>query len=258
MPARSMWNGEICFEAVRLPVKVYAAVEDRDIHFHLLHDQDHVRLQQRMVNPRNGKTVELADAQRAFEVQPGTFVVLDDELASGEPKASREIAITKFVPPARIHHQHYLRPYYLGPNGDEDEYFALAKALEAEEMVGIAHWVMRKKEYVGALRSEEGYLMLHALRDADQVISADQLDPPEGRALDAKERALAAQLISALEEEFDPTAYEDEYRQRVKELIEAKRRGKKIEVREYEQRPETGSLAEMLRQSVKLNRPRAR
>lgn len=258
MPARSIWNGELEVESARIPVKVFAAIEDRDIHFHLLHDQDMVRLQQRMVNPRTNRTVELEDAQKGFEVQPGVFVLLGEELAESEPKASRKIEISRFVDPKLIHHQRYLRPYYLGPNGSEDDYFALAAAMADENTVGLAHWVMRKKEYVGVLHAEGDYLMLLALRDNDQVISPDQLDPPEGRGLDAKERKLAEQLIVALEDEFDATRYHDEYRERVRELIEAKSEGKTVEVREYEERPETGSLAEMLRQSVKLSKAKRR
>jgi DNA end-binding protein Ku len=254
MPARSIWNGEIAFDAARIPVKMYAAVEDRDIHFHLLHDQDLVRLQQRMANPRTSRTVEFADAQKGFEVEPGVFVLLDDELAEIAPKPSRDIELTRFVDAKLVHHQRYLRPYYLGPHGSDDDYFALAAAMAEEGTVGVAHWVMRKKEYVGMLHAQDGYLMLMALRDVDQVISPDQLEPPEGRTLDAKERRLAEQLISALEDEFDPTRYHDEYRERVEQLIKAKRRGEIVEVGEYEERPETGTLAEMLRQSVKLSR----
>jgi DNA end-binding protein Ku len=258
MPARSIWNGELSIGDTRIPVKVYAAIEDRDIHFHLLHDQDMVRLQQRMVNPRTNRTVELADARKGFEIQPGVFVLLGEELAESEPKASRKIEITRFVDPKLIHHQRYLRPYYLGPNGSDDDYFALAAAMAEENTVGLAHWVMRKKEYVGALHAEGDYLMLLALRTNERVIAPDQLDPPEGRALDAKERKLAEQLIAALEEDFDATRYHDEYRERVRELIEAKSEGKTVEVREYEERPETGSLAEMLRESVKLSKTKRR
>ncbi|RIK81036.1 MAG: Ku protein [Planctomycetota bacterium] len=251
MPARSMWNGELAIGAHRVAVKLYAAVEDRGIRFHLLHDHDHVRLQQRMVNPTTNETVALANARKGFEVERGVFVLLEENLEALEPKPSREIAVSRFVASSRIAPQRYLRPYFLGPHGSDDDYFALAAALDGAAAAGIAHWVMRKKEYTGALRAEGGYLMLHTLREPDEVIAPDQLDPPEGRELETKELRLAEQLIGALESDLDPRRYRDEYSERVRQLIRAKRRGESIEVREYERRPETGSLAEMLRESVK-------
>ena len=79
----------------------------------------------------------------------------EDELTKLEPKASRDIEIRRFVPPARINHQWYERPYYLGPDGEESAYFALAKALEAKAHEGVARWVMRDKQYIGALNVKD-------------------------------------------------------------------------------------------------------
>ncbi|MBW3539361.1 MAG: Ku protein, partial [Planctomycetes bacterium] len=189
MAARAIWKGVITFDDVRLPVKLYSAVQDRNIHFHLLHDQDMVRVRQRMVNPETDETVSPTDAQRGYEVERGVFVVLHkDELEKLVPEDSRDIEITRFVDPSEINHQWYVRPYYLGPDGDDDaDYFALAQALSRQQKEGVARWVMRKKAYVGALRAEGDYLMLIALRHAGEIISASELEPPAGRKLDAKE-----------------------------------------------------------------------
>ena len=73
--------------------------------------------------------------------------------------------------------QWYERPYYLGPDEDEDGYFALAQAIERKKMIGIARWVMRKKRYVGALTALDGYLVVSTLRRADQVLSFSGVEP---------------------------------------------------------------------------------
>lgn len=251
MAARSIWKGTIRFNGTRLPVKLYSAVQDQGIHFHLLHDQDMVRLRQRMVNPETGKEVPFAEAEKGFEVERGRFVLLSrDELAGLEPEESRDITISRFVDPSAVNHQWYVRPYWLGPDGSGEDYAAFARALEEEEKEGIARWVMRKKEYLGALRAVEGRLALITLREADEVILASELEPPAGRAPDPKELDLARQLVSALEEEFDPEDYRDEFRARLMELIEAKRKGKTIEVEEYEPEPQPESLEEALRASL--------
>lgn len=245
MAARAIWKGVIRFEDVELPVKLYSAVEDRKVHFRLLatetDDGAQTRVQQRMVEPRSGDAVPREETKKGYEVEPGVFVVLEpEELEELQPEASRTIEITRFVDPAELNHQWYERPYYLGPdapNGGEAatrDYFALAEALAKKEKEGVARWVMRKKSYVGALRPEGDHLMLISLRHAGEVVPASALEAPRGRALDAKEVAMAEQLISALEGDFDPERYQDEYRQRVLELVEAKAEGRTIEVPEPE------------------------
>ncbi len=109
-----------------------------------------------MVHPDNGDEVSNQEIQKGFEVEPEKFVIVtDEELKSLEPKPSREIEISEFVPPEKISQQWYERFYYLGPDGDENAYFALADALEKRKREGIAHWVMRNKSYVGALRAQD-------------------------------------------------------------------------------------------------------
>ena len=253
MAARAIWKGEIVFGDFRLPVKLYSAVEDKSIRFHLLHDQDMVRLKQRMINPDTGRTVLSEHTQRGLEIERDVLVLVEeDELAALEPEPSLDIDILHFLDSAAIGHQWYSRPYWLGPDGDQESYFALAKALNDQEVAGVARWVMRKKQYVGALRAEDGYLALITLRHAEEQLDREELDAPTGRQLDKQERNLAGKLIAALEAEFDPADYHDEYRQRVRELIATNREGGTVEVEEYEEAaPPPKSLAESLRASLK-------
>ncbi|HEX2254114.1 MAG TPA: Ku protein [Thermoanaerobaculia bacterium] len=231
MAARAIWKGVIRFGGLDVPVKLYSGVEDRKVHFRLLHEPDLVPLQQRMVNPDTGDVVERDVVRKGYEPEPGTFVVLDaDDQAEIEPTPSRDIEITRFVPPDRITPAWYERPYYLGPDGDGDAYFALARALGDRDREGVARWVMRKKRYIGALRVEDGYLLLVTLRFAGEVVNPEQLPAPRGRDLSERELGMAEQLVSALEDEFRPGEYHDEYRERVLELVAAKAAGKKAPV----------------------------
>jgi DNA end-binding protein Ku len=92
---------------------------------------------------------------------------------------------------------------------------------------------MRGKRYIGALRADDGYLVLITLRHAEEVIDAEALPRPEGRALDAREIAMGSQLVAALSDRFDPAAYRDEYRERVLELVETKAAGRKPKVTKF-------------------------
>jgi DNA end-binding protein Ku len=251
MAARSIWKAHIRFGAVDVPVKMYSAVQDRAVHFRLLDAKRHEPVKQHMVNPETGDVVESDQIRRAFVNDVDELVMLDEEeLAELTPEPSRDIQVTRFVPPEQITHQWYDRPYYLSPDEDDESYFALAAALRKRGVEGVAHWVMRNKEYVGALRAEGDYLMLITLRHAGEVVPASALPAPSGRALDEREMAMARQLIAAMEDPFDIAAYHDEYRERVQEFVEAKAAGKVVKFPTAPRRNTEVELADVLEASL--------
>jgi len=251
MAARAMWKAELAIGKSRVPVKLYAGVQDKNVHFHLLHEKDEARIEQRLVDPETNEPVPNEDLRKGYETQPGTFVILEpEELAALEPEPSREVEVTRFVPVGAIHHQWYERPYWLGPDGDAEAYFALAAALRESEREGVARWVMRKRPYVGALRLEGDHLMLVALRHAGEVVLPSEISAPGGKELDARERKLAEQLVEALADHFEPEAYHDTYRERVQELVDAKAKGKKPKLHRPKDKKAPESLERALAASL--------
>ena len=251
MAARAIWKGVLVIGEERVPVKLYSAVEARAVHFRLLHERDLVPVQQRMVNPETGDEVPREDIQKGHEVEPGVFVVLDEEdLEEAEPEPSRDIELLRFVPPDRIDGRWYDRPYYLGPDGSDETYFACAEAVREQGLEGIARWTMRKREYLGVLRQRDGYLTLLTLRHAGEVVDASALPAPSGRRLGQREVTMAEQLVSALEGPFDPAEFRDEYRDRVEELIVSKAEGRELKLERPEPAAREPSLEEALKRSV--------
>jgi DNA end-binding protein Ku len=255
MAARAMWKATLNVGGESLPVKLYSAVEDRSLRFHLLEEKTQTRITQKLIDPDTSEEVPREKTQKGYEVERGVYVLLSPEdLQAVEPPKSDEIQITRFVPSSAVGPEWYQRPYYLGPDGKDDAaYFAFAKALKKENRLGIAKWVMRKKRYIGALRSHEGYLMLLTLRFVEEVVSADELPkPPTGREFDAKELKMAEQLVSALEGEFKPEEFRDEYRDRVMKLIESKAHGQPVKLEVVKQKEPVDSIAESLAASLKM------
>jgi DNA end-binding protein Ku len=208
---------------LRVPVKLYSAVQDRSLHFHLLHAKDLAPVKQEMVDPERDEPVPREQIRRAVRVDRGIFVMLsDEELAELEPKPSRRIEVEQLVDRSAVDARWFDRPYYLGPDGDTDGYFALAEALEGNGQLAIARWVMRKKQYAGALFASGGYLQLETLRHKEAIAHIESIRPQPSRVPDSREIALAEQLIAAFEDRFDPTAYRDEYREQVLQLVERK------------------------------------
>ena len=252
MAARAIWKGTLLLGRGGIPVKMYSAVEDRSVHFHLLERRSHERVKQHMVDPATGREVSREDIRKGVEIQPDTFVILSPEdLESIAPEPTRDIEVPHFLPVGRIPHQYYERPYYLGPDGDSRSYFALAEAMAHKEREGLARWVMRRRHYRGALRSRDGYLLLIALRSAEEVLSARELPAPPGKDPDQREIAMAEQLIGALSGEFRAEDYGDEYRERVLQYINAKAKGRKPKLEPIRASKETRSLADMLAASLK-------
>jgi DNA end-binding protein Ku len=251
MSARAIWKGKLTTRSVSVPVRLYSAVVDRNVHFHILEKDTETRVKQHMVNPETNEEVPKEEIRKGYQIEPGIFVlVTEKELEKLQPDASRDIEITRFVSPSQISSQWYDRPYFLGPDGDEGAYFAFADALAEKEEAGIARWVMRGKEYIGALEALEGYLVLATLRHAEEVITAEDLPEPTGRALDKKEIEMAKQLVGLLEGEFDPAEFQDEYRERVLHYIEQKQKGKAPRLKSARAKRSTASLGSALSKSI--------
>ncbi|MHB8791069.1 MAG: non-homologous end joining protein Ku [Desulfobulbaceae bacterium] len=257
MAARAIWKGIIRLGDVLVPVKLYGAVEEKSIHFRLLHKKDLTPVRQEMVHPETGEVVPAEAICRGYATEEGEMVILTDEELKGlEPESSRDIEIIRFLPFSAINHRWFERPYFLGPDGDPEAYFALAAALKSAGTEGLARWSMRSKEYFGILRLEKGYPVLITLRHAEEVVQLADLKIPAGREVDKKELALAEQIVSAMADSFDPAQYKDEYRERVMGLIAGKASGKIVRLQKSAPKKNTGDLKKALEGSLQIARER--
>jgi DNA end-binding protein Ku len=228
---RALWSGAISFGLVSIPVKLYGAVRDQGVHFHLLHAADGVRIHQKMVCPEDGDEVDLDDVVKGYEVAPDQFVVVhQDELDSLAPKASRAIEILDFVDLADIDPVYYQHPYYLVPDEEAARpYSLLVKAMTDSSKVGIGRFVMRNKEYLAALRPLNGLVCLETMHFFDEVVDAAELaELPEQPEPSERELSMAKQLIETLASPFEPGRYHDEYREAVMELVETRAEGQEF------------------------------
>jgi len=236
-----------------VPVKLYSGVQDAAVHFHMLHDRDETRVEQRLVNPKTGEALEKDQIQRGFQLEPGRFVILKKkELEKLTPEASRSIELAGVVLDSALGSAWFERPYLLGPDGGAAEYLALARALRSSQRQAIVRWVMRGRGYHGALRARGERLILITLRSAEEVLELPRLDLAKTRAASDKELALAEQLVSALEGTFDPSQFHNEYRERLREYVEQKAAGKQPRLHKPRARKaSSGSLESTLRASLK-------
>jgi DNA end-binding protein Ku len=247
--ARPTWKGSISFGLVNVPVQLYTAVRSQDIRFRQLHGKTHARVKQQRIDVETGEEVDYDDLVKGYETEDGRYVIVDpDELRQLDPKASELIDIHDFVELADIDPLYYERPYYLAPNGKAaaKPYRLLADAMTREGKVAIASFVMRNKEYLAAIRAHDGLLILSTMHHADEVVDPEDLDI-EGLIGDVEVREreveMAQRLIDSLVTDFEPAAYEDSYRQRLMEFLEAKAEGQDVELPEVE--PDRGGVIDL-------------
>jgi DNA end-binding protein Ku len=231
MPARSISTGAITFGLVTVPIRVYPAITgSAGISFHLLHATDKVRLRQQYVCPEDGEVVPRSEMVKGYEYAKGRYAVFSEkELKALDQQATQGIEITEFLPQDAVDAVYYERSYYLGPDKGGDKAFALlSEAMKAMELVALARYAARGKDYLVLLRPFEGRMVMHQLYHSDEIRSVSEV-PAAPRQANASELKLARQLVEQITTStFAPERYEDEVRKRVKKLIQQKVKGKDI------------------------------
>lgn len=252
MAARAIYKAVIQLAEREVPVKFYAAVESRGVQFRLLHEEDGEPVVQELIDKTTEEPVAREEVTKAYPLDEQKWVVLDaDDLNSLAPEPSRSIEISHFVAPTAVEPVWYERPYYLGPDGDDEGYFALASALEQRGVEGIARWVMRGRAYFGALRAENGYLMMSTMRPQEEVIDLEGFARPPAKELTEAEVRLAGQLIETLEGSFDPSEFHDDFEDEVRGLVEQKVEGRVIPLRTAKaKKAKDTSVADALKKSL--------
>jgi len=252
MPPRSIWNGAVAFGAVTIPVKVFGALEDKSIHFRELHEKDASEIAHVLVGP-DGAEIPRERVAKGYEVAPDEYVVMsNDEIKAADQPARKAVELEDFVPADQIDPVFYDKPYHLAPqDGAEAGYALLAAALEKSGRVGIGRVVLRAREQLVSVRTVDGALRMQVMRFADQLVPAKEMDVDEpSKAPAKKEVQMASALVDTLATEFDPTRYEDTYRERVLEVVRRKEQGEDIELPEPEKKDDSDDLMAALQASL--------
>ncbi len=221
----AIWKGALAFGLVNVQVKLHAATEDHDVSFHQTHSADGGRIRYRRVCEICDQVVEYRDITKGYTTPDGsTVTVSKEELASLPSNSKHEIDVMEFVPAEQIDPILFDRSYYLEPEASAVRpYVLLREALKQTDKIAVAKIAIRTKTQLAALRVYGDVIVLQTMLWADEVRKPDFMvlhtDAVEVR---PKELALAANLVESLEATFEPEQYQDEYRNELMALIEAK------------------------------------
>ena len=253
---RSIWTGAISFGLVVIPVKLYAATEQRDITFRQVHRADGGRIQFRRVCTLDGEEIPYSEVAKGYELPTGDMVVLTDEdLAELPLVTAHRIEVLHFAPSGQVDPIYAAKSYYLEPEATGARAYVLFRdALEKSGKVAVAKVALRQREALAALRVREGVITLETLLWPDEVRKPDFAFLDEDIEVRSQELKMAASLIETMTEDFDPEQYHDTYREALEAVVQAKVEGNDVVrpagVEAPEPNKQPADLTEILRLSV--------
>jgi DNA end-binding protein Ku len=262
MAPRALWTGSISFGLVNVPVRVFSAVHEHKLSFHLVHAKDNAPIGYQKICKLEEKPVSNDEIVKAFEVEKGEFVQMTDEdFEAVQVEGRHSIDLDDFVPYDDIDPAFFAHTYLVGPQeGAERPYALLVRAMEESGLVGIGKFVMRSRQYLGCLRVRNGLLTLEQMYFADEVDDPEAVLPEKLPDVAKRELEMGLSLIQSFAGEWEPEKYEDTYRDALMAIVEEKRKGNEVHrIQEPDDEKAPPDLMEALRRSleqVENGRPR--
>lgn len=229
--ASPTWKGYLIFGLVSIPIRIYPAARSTRIQFHQLHKLCRTRLRRPLYCPTCNRMVERDEVVKGYEYEKGQYLLVEEqEIKKLAPEKGGAMEISEFVPLTEIDPLYYDASYFAVPEKPgQKAYGLLVRTMEETGKVALATVVMHQREYVLAIRTRDHGLTLHTLYFADEIRAV----PEYGRTdteVKPEEVKLAKELIANLTSHFKPEKYHDEYKTKVRQLLEAQAKGKKITV----------------------------
>lgn len=242
---RPIWSGAISFGLLNVPVQLYPAERTVDLKFHMIDNRNKKRIRYERVNAETGEEVPWKQIVKAFEYSKGHYVVIDeDDIRKAAPEVTETVEIETFVKRESIDSFYFEKPYYLVPGKRAEKgYVLLRELLKKTGRVGIARVVIRTRHYLAMLDAKGDALALTLLRFPQEIVPQSEYNFPEGNAGDyrvtPKELEMATALLESMAGEWNPSEYKDEFRSKLRKIIEdrVKKKGKTVAIEEPGEEP---------------------
>jgi DNA end-binding protein Ku len=231
MPA-SVWKGSIVLSFVSIPVKLFAAARSKRTYLHQLHTVCHTRLRQPLFCPTCERFVKRDEVIKGYEVDEGQYLLVEgEEVKKLAGKSSRMLEVLAFGKLNQIDPIFFDASYFCVPDeAGKKPYQLLVKALEDTQSIGLGRLTMHQRDYTVFLRAYQHGLLLHTMYFVNEIRRVPEFGALEAVNLKQQEVKLTEQLIATMMQPFKPAQYQDEFQDRLRKLVEAKRRGQTVEV----------------------------
>jgi len=250
---RPLWKGAISFGLVSIPVKMYAATEQKNVKFNYLHRVCKTPIKYQKVCPACNREVEADEIVKGFEYQRGRYVVIEDEDLENLPlNTMRTIDILDFVELEDIDPIYFVKSYFLAPEEyGKKPYRLLFEALGKTGKIAIAKVFIRSRENLVALRRYQKGILMETMLYPDEVRSPESIpELQEEVPIHEKELQMAEDLINNLSTKFEPEKYKSDYREALLQLIHAKVENNQVEIPHAPREEKVIDLMEALKASL--------
>ena len=262
MAPRAYWKGYLKLSLVSCPIALYPATSEREkISFNQLNKETGNRIRYRKVDAETGDDVEQSNIIKGYEVAKGQYIELaPEELEAVAIDSKRTIDIDEFVPKSQIDELYIRDPYFIAPDGDvgQQAFAVIREAIRKEGMVAIGKVVFTSREHIIALEARDKGMLGVTLRYPYEVRKQDEYFAEIKEEKVPKDMLdLALHIVNTKRAEFNPEAFEDQYEDALKTLIEKKAKGEKIEPAKERPAPRVVNLMDALRASVDVEKKKA-
>jgi DNA end-binding protein Ku len=260
---RAYWKGYLRLSLVSCPIALYPATSEREkVSFNQINSATGNRIRYRKVDAETGEEVPSEEIIKGYEVAKGEYVeITDEELESVALESTKTIDIDEFVPRSEIDELYNIRPYYIAPDGNvgQDAFVVIRNIIEQMKMVAIGRVVLTSREHVIAVAPRGKGLMGTLLRFPYEVRNSDDyFDDIPNVKLTKDMMDLARHIVETKSGHFKPQEFEDHYEHALKELIEKKAKGEKIEPPKERPTGKVINLMDALRRSVQAEKQNAK
>ncbi|MDZ5607376.1 Ku protein [Bacillus pseudomycoides] len=225
----TVWKGTLSLGLLNVGIKLYSAVEEKDIKFLSLHRECLTPIKYKRVAPDcTDHEVNNEEVVKAYEYAPHKYILIEDKELAELQKAyePRVIRIFSFVQNDEIDSILFERSYFIGPTpGNEKTYLLLKESLERTNKLGLIHISIRKKQHLAIIRNFQDGLILQTIHYPNEIRNikhTPNLPSNENHPIQKQELTTAMNLIHHLTHPFKPEEYTDEYREALSNLIEEK------------------------------------
>jgi DNA end-binding protein Ku len=265
--ARPYWSGQLQISLVSFGIHLFPAVDSTsEISFHQLDRRTGEQVHHLNVIDGNDP-VNKAEIVNGYEYSPGKYVVVEpEEVERLRIESKRTLEIAQFVSLDEIPLALFEKPYFVRPDGDKQSaaFAVVQKALAKSNKAGLGEIVFGGREHLVAVAAARGEnsvgLMAYTLRYGSELRNPDEYFADlKAPAVDARQLAMANDLIEHYTKPFDISVFKDDYEDALRKLVEAKVRKQPLPLEE--KTPKSAKVIDLmdaLRQSLKASGPRTR
>lgn len=216
---KSVGSAVISFGLVSIPVKIYLAAAPEKSPFHWISPQGN-RVSTKCIDATTKEEIEREGIQTGIDE---SIVLTDIELESLSGIKDECIEMKKIISPHLITPYNVERTYFLSPDKNQKPYRVLQQSLQELNKISICKWYTKGKDYLVAIVNvENNLLMMYQLFYKEELRKFD-IKFSRNSIPDDTEMNLAKEILTSMSSDnFNVSQYQNEYNNRLKNLLEKK------------------------------------